>query len=277
MTQTNIIFLQLNEFADERLAVGLVMRDEKRVLAAYARDKLKLGKKILGDDSIKTAEKILQSIQNEIDAYRAAQLPFQEYCNDLERFINSRITHRGSLIYFGETRPLARALTQEVFAKMFAAVINARPQRNVATLEKLEDLFEQSLAKRITPHVTLQYEFSREQFPGLELLSKVRAKFAGKNDCIVTGNMIDFANVERAAAENKLMRYMKLSDALRQQRAAQSPPRCFLLARKPLKDSPEPVRRLWNDVRDVNWLTVLPENEWETVAEYVEEHGVRPL
>lgn len=277
MTQTNIIYLQLNEFADERLAVGLVMRDENRALAAYAREKLKLGKKFLGEEAVKIAGKMLQSIQNEIDAYRNAHLPFQEYRADLERFVNSRITHHGSLIYFGQTRPLARALTQEVFAKMFAAVVNASPQRNIPGLEKLDDLFQHSLAKRITPHVTLQYEFSREQFPGLELLSKVNAKFAGKNDRIVTGNMLDFATVERAAAENKLMRYMKLSDALRQQPAAQSPPQCFLLARKPLKDSPEPVRRLWNDVRDVNWLTVLPETEWERVAEYVEMHEVKPL
>lgn len=279
----SILYVPLKQEAQERLSIGLFMRNNEQVFFEYSKFKLSLVKELLTKSAFDLLNLNLRNIK------RTAHQDFSEKNGHQTSLCQESVLNEPSLqdAYFGYlsrysnnllgfTAPsqIDVNLDSKTFKVLFAKLVDER--HFLETSEQVAvDVVQRTrsvLRPLIKTRVNWDFEITRKHVPQL-ILPSVHMDFAGKNEIIVTGQAVDFEK-RSYFLENDIAKQVVLLDAMKQ---ANEQSTSFVLGKEPNKKEHPKNHHIWKNICQEQRISFVDADEYEKVTVYMEKHDVKPL
>lgn len=279
----SILSVPIRPEAKELLSVGLLMRDEKQVFFHYSSHKLGVLKELLSKDAYGLVKLSIQSIKRSI-------FEDEEYINKIDKTlfphqgivanivsesaVNYMSRYNKNLIAFSEPNFFRVKLTQELFNNLFKKLVDENEFISKSSNEEFDIVLRtrEQLFPKIKSRVNTDFNITNKLFKTL-VLPSIKVDFIGKNGEYVTGQTINFTKKENFL-EFDVSKQFTLIDAIRAENGGS---KCFILGKEPDKKEFPIQHQLWKNVFDHKVLSFVDADEFEEVAQYVENKDVKPL
>jgi len=272
----SVIFASINSIISERLSIGLVMICDNRVWFRFSTKKLSLMKQFFSDEAFQILKTSLKNIENtansvNLDQTSGEDLLFSftsknqhafsvEYLRYLSRYSNSTIT-------FNEPVKIDIEASDELFSHLYSEFVFVEIEETLkfTTVETVKAQLYPSIKK----HVNLDRRIDTGTIPGL--IIPVDLDFIGKNERPVVGKIYDFnqSNYHLDASLSNLFALMKTMESNGQSG------NYFIIGNEPDKQHVKQYKT-WKEVQNSKFLQLVPSDETQLVAEYMEIHDVKP-
>jgi len=279
----SILFVQLKQEAQERLSVGLFMRDADQVFFSYSKFKLQLIKELLDKPALdlltlnlrnidRTVSRAMEAEENpQFNLYDKAKLnepSLQDgHFSYLSRYSNN-------LLSFSDPKPIDISLNGKNFETFFSKLVDERhfqiPDKKVEI--DIVQRTRSTLRPFIKDRVNWDFEITDEYIPHL-ILPSIRMDFVGKNEILVSGQALSFKKPVYNL-EVDVSKHIVLLDAMKQ---ANEYSTSFIIGKEPDKKLHPKNHSIWKNVVEENRIEFVDADEFERITEYVEEHDVKPL
>jgi hypothetical protein len=275
-TYYSVIFASVNSIISERLSVGLIMIEGERIWFRYSKTKLQAMRQFFSNEAyylLKTSLKniaITANIEQEEELTVVNDLfNFEEktlhtfsfeYLRYLSRYSNSTLT-------FNEPVKIDVEASDLLFEHLYREFIFEEPELTEKT-SNIETV-KRKLYPQINKRVNWDYRIETGAIPGL--IMSVELDFIGKNHRPVVGKITDFDQpiYYLDASLSNLFVLMKTFELKGESG------NYFLIGDEPDKKNLK-QHQTWEAVRNSSFLDLVPFNETDRVAEYMETNVVVP-
>jgi hypothetical protein len=275
----SILYCPIRPVVDEQLSIALFIRTNERIFFRYSQDKLKVIKELIPGGAYNLLKSSLRNINdyfeeknNQInispllfipsDTERLLQL---EYFNYLNKYSNN-------LLHFSKPTILDLEITNEVFDNLyFKFVFDADEIKGKKHL--ISEKVRSKINPKIKNNVNLEVELTSNQIKNLVVPTPVW--FIGKNDMEVTGEVIDFTKSTHHL-ENDVRDYLYLLQSLKDTKTSKRYGKHFMVGNEPNKNN-FTNHSIWNQVRDLSYITFITSKETDQITNYIHEHKVSPF
>ena len=275
-TYYSVIFASINSIISERLSIGLVMVEGDRIWFRYSKTKLTLMKQFFSGEAyylLKTSlkniaitanveqEEELMVVNDLFDFEKEKHHTFSfEYLRYLSRYSNSTLT-------FNEPVKIDVDATDDLFNHLYREFI-FEDEVNIPKVSNVE-LTKKKLYPKISKHVNLDYRIETGKIPSL--IMPVDLDFIGKNHQPVVGKILDFDQPTYPLDASLSSLYVLIKAFDLQGEAGNY----FLIGDEPEKKN-QKQHQTWDAIRNSSFLSFVPSNEIDSIAEYMESHNVEP-
>ena len=275
-TYYSVIFASVNSIISEQLSVGLILVSDSCIRFRYSRTKLLLMKQFFSDESFNLLRTSLKNIERSVESFNVKSAKEKnslfkvvgkdnhafslEYLYYLSRYSNSIMT-------FKEPVRMDIEASDNLFTKLYTDFIfeEAEEVKKVAVVDAVKT----KLYPRIKNHVNWEQRIETGQIPGL--IIPIDLDFIGKNEKAVIGKVTDFdqPNYNLDASLSNIFVLMKTLEINRETG------NYFIVGNEPKRQKIK-QHKTWNEIRNSRFLEFVPFSETDRIAEYMEEHDVRP-
>jgi len=267
----SILYCPIRPTVDERVSIALLLRGEGKVFFSYSHDKLAIIKDLLPKEAYSLLKANLKNIEGYIK---------EKYGDDLsadvkdtlldESYVGYLSNYANNLLTFSKPKGIDIPVTAEYFNKLYSKYVfekDAEKHKEESIIHRVKRI----VNPKIKTHVNLDIELNSEQVPNLAIPTKVW--FIGENERDVTGETFEFEG-GLGHLKNLLHSYFYLLETLKEKNKPSG--KYFVVGKEPSKNLEE-NHRIWDEIRQLGFVTYLPENEAEeTIKGYMEEHHVKP-
>ena len=279
----SILYVPLKQEAQEKLSVGLFMRNEERLHFAYSRFKLGIIKELLSKSAYDLLTLNLRNIDRTVKQAKEKNITQRnllqfDNSNDNTSLQDSYFSYlsrySNNLLGFSPPTAISIEANERNFELLFNKFVDERhfllPEQadQIDIVQKTRS----TLRPLIKERVNWDFEITREFVPKL-ILPSVHMDFVGKNEIIVSGQAVDFSK-KTYFLENDISKHVVLLDAMKQ---ANENSTCFVLGKEPKKKEHPKNHHIWKNVVDENRIEFVDADEYERITEYMEIHDVKPL
>lgn len=282
-----IVYCQIRAVADEKVSVGLLLRSGNMVKFRYSHDKLTIIKELLPDPAYRLLKAGVRNIESFFDTYeegRAQTLPENSLFGDLlvpaiepprytdASYISYLNTYASNLLTF--SKPFLLTLSR-VDDAVYETLYHKFVYESDQILEHGSTIYDR-VKKKVNPsirsHVNLDIELTATEIKDLVIPTKVW--FIGQNKVDVTGEIFDFEK-KTYFLKNEIANHLHLIHALQGTPKGKKGAH-FLVGKEPPKKLSD-NHSMWNNVRNLKYVTFVPVGELQQIHEYVIEHKVAPF
>lgn len=279
----SILYCPIRPIVDERLSIALIVRTEDKIYFRFSHDKLKVIKDLLPSPAFSLLKTSLNNIAYYISNKDILKDPNQLFIDGenaiAERFLQKDYfqylsSYTNNLLHFSEPKALDINITDEIFNDLYWKLIF-----EADTIIDKKELITTKIKTKVNPkiesQVNIDTELTSKHIAGLIVPTQVW--FIGENGVDVTGEVLDF-DKQTHHLENDVREHLFLLNTLRN-----SPNYIkkglgthFFVGKEP-KKSQQINHSLWNELRNLNYLTYVPPNETEKITEYIKAKHVKPF
>jgi|SRR6056297_1538057 len=273
-----ILYATINPVIQEQIGIGLILTGKDAVYFNYSPDKLRHIKSFYPNSAYQLLKDSLKNIQNtvnqtiekkEVDALNLKveglkdKVFTQEYIDYLARYNKNLLT-------FSRPKQIDIEPNEHYFNKLFEKYIFKTEKEEIIKEIRITDVVRKNLYPKIEKRVNLDKELSKNEIDTLWM--PVNVNFIGQNDDAVIGKAIDFQkrNYTIEAELGHLAALIKAFDDKKKHA------KYYVMADEPDKKL-DKQHILWKDIAKTNYIDMVPTNEIDKIAEYIEEKDVQPF
>lgn len=265
----SILYCTIRQSIDEKISIGLVFGNEGEILFRYSNEKLHAIQDLISNSALNAMKHGIKTISSK---YKADNKPsfFKEYSRiKHESFFSYLGNYSNNLISFSTPKEIDMDFTTDLFDRLYNKFIFDSSNEKTLETPSIIERIKKDIRPKIQSHVNLEIELNNEldAFSKLDIPTKVW--FVGKNERQVTGEIVDLTK-RFDLVTNKLHSYFYLIKAIES-----NLPKHFLVADEP--QSNEKAKGLWNTIRSLKNLELIPTKEIGVIQDYLMEHEVRPI
>jgi hypothetical protein len=275
----SILYCPIRPVVDERLSIALLLRTGDKVFFRYSHDKLKVIKELLPDYAYNLLKSSLRNIEEYFGIKNSdinlGQMIIEGVEIHPERFLKPEYfeylsNYSNNLLHFSKPKSIDLNVTNEVFETLYNKLIF-----ETDTLAKKRSLISEKVRIKVNPkiqgHVNLEVELTSKQISNLIVPTPVW--FIGKNDNDVTGEVIDFDKATHHL-ENDIRQHLFLLQSLHSTKDKYHG-KHFLVGNEPKKANLV-NHSIWNELRNLRYLSYIAPSETEKITQYIKRHKVSP-
>ena len=273
-----ILYATINPVIQEQIGIGLILTGKDTVYFNYSTDKLSHITSFYPNSAYQLLKDSLKNIQNtvnqtiekkEVDALNLKveglkdKVFTQEYIDYLARYNKNLLT-------FSRPKQIDIEPNEHYFNKLFEKYIFKTEKEEIIKEIRITDVVRKNLYPKIEKRVNLDKELSKNEIDTLWM--PVNVNFIGQNDDAVIGKAIDFQkrNYTIEAELGHLAALIKAFDDKKKHA------KYYVMADEPDKKL-DKQHILWKDIAKTNYIDMVPTNEIDKIAEYIEEKDVQPF
>lgn len=268
----SILYCAIRPNLDEKISIGIFMANDQQCKFQYSAEKLQVIKDLFSEEAYGTIKLHLKSlsklstecVNDYMHSHKGQNFFREDYFSYLSRYAQNLIT-------YSAPNQIDLEITDIIFNKLFEKFIFHLPEMHEPKSRPIE-VVRKRLTKTIAGRVNFDFEFKKDQIPGLVVPARVW--FIGKNDVQVTGETKDFNGVPHFI-QQQINAHLFLIDKIKQTKEGKNG-HFFFIADEPEKSLNE-NHKLWKAVKNSKLLDMVPTKEIGRVEEYMEKHGVEPL
>jgi len=276
-TYYTILYATLNPFIGEQIGVGLMLTGEDNIFFDYSQKKLSHVNELLPKPANQLLKDALKNIRYTVDKTREQKeldglnLDINELKERVftEQYIDYLSRYNKNLLSFSSPVQIDIQPNEENFNVLFEKYIYKQPT-SVKSIEKSIDTnVKERLYPRIKGKVNLDADLTIQDIDTLAI--PVLVNFIGKNEQPVAGKAIDFqsGNYHLEAKFGHFVSLIKAFDYRKEKG------KYYVIGDEPEKKY-EKQHNLWKHIQKLHYMELIPSNETDQIAEYIEKHGVRP-
>lgn len=277
------MYTPLKQEAEERLSLGLFMRNQNDIFFDYSKQKLKVIKELISKPAydllclnLKNIERAVYEFNEDfLKTENSLHKEMDDFNSNLKKsYFNYLSKYSNNLLTFSKPKTIEIQMTKANFDLFFGKFVDDKHFEGLNSIKEI-DLVRQSrsrLRPLISQRVNWDFEITRSHVPEL-ILPSVQMDFAGRNEIMVSGQAIDF-NKKSYFLENDISKHIVLLDAMRQSHKNST---SFILGKEPNKKENIKNHGIWRNVRDEKRIKFVDVNDYEEIKDYMEEHDVKPL
>ena len=274
-----ILYATINPVIQEQIGIGLILTGKDAVYFNYSPDKLRHIKSFYPNSAYQLLKDSLKNIQNtvkqtiekkEVDALNLKieglkdKVFTQEYIDYLARYNKNLLT-------FSRPKQIDIEPNEHYFNKLFEKYIfKTEKEEKKQETRKINEVMQKNLYPKIKKRVNWDKELRREDID--TLFMPVHVDLIGKNHRAVVGKSIDF-HIGNYYLEASLGHYTTLIKAFD---VKKEPGKYYVIGDEPDKKY-EKQHKTWNEIRSLDYMELVPLNETDRIAEYIEEENVQPF
>lgn len=268
----SIVFVSIRPNVDEKVSIGLFMSNDDNCRFEYSQEKLQFIRHLVSPQSfnlIKTGLRSFLTLVNEcaldgvLPSFKGHAYLKESYFDYLSRYANNLLT-------YSAPTTIDVKLEREVFERLFEKFVYQFSHKTVAV--KPIETIKRQLVKSLAKHVSFDVELTKATIPGLIVPAKVW--FFGKNEVEVTGEAKDFS-VQAHILQQQLNAHLFLVEKIRDTKDGKNA-KFFIIGDEPPKSSSD-SHDIWKDIRNTNFIDLVPTPEVSKIEEYMITHGVEPI
>lgn len=275
----SILSIPLNAALDEKISIGIVVKNGEKCYFKYSIDKLNAIKGILSPEKIHFIKNYLNALEGDIN-FKDFNTLFYEELSSAKNWINKSYIlylskYSNNTIQFSTPSSVDIELDDDNFKWLFEKYVFKFESNIVDVENKRRDLNIVSKVKKylyptIENNVNIDITLNSSNFENL--FAPIEVNFFGMNDVPVAGQAFDFEK-KHYFLENDVTRYVSLTKALELEGKENG--KYFVLGREPRKSNRK-SHLMWEHIRDSDFLEFIDIDEIGIVEEYVKYHSVRP-
>lgn len=272
-----ILYAILNPVIQEQISIGLMLIGNEKVRFNYSGEKLRHIKKFYPVPAYQLLKDSLRNIQNTVDQTDKKEndtlnlkveglkdrIFTQEYIDYLSRY-------NKNLLSFSKPKQIDIEASEYHFNQLFEKFIFKLSKETTNQEARISDVLKLQLYPKIEKRVNLDQELSKKEIDTLWM--PVTVNFIGQNDHAVIGKAIDFQkrNYTIEAELGHLAALIKAFDD--KKRYA----KYYIVGDEPDRKL-EKQHILWKDIAETKYMDLVPSNDIDRIAEYIEENKVQPF
>jgi predicted transcriptional regulator len=276
----SILYCPIRPIVDERLSIALILRAKDKIYFRYSLDKLKIIKDLLPASAFNLLRSSLKNIESYIsnkEQVSSGELLFPDQDHVIpERFFQFEYfqylsDYSNNLLNFSTPKSLNIAVNDVLFNNLYQKLIF----ENDSVIDKKEQIdarVKHKVNPKIKSRVNLDIELTSKDVS--DLIVPTHVWFIGKNGHDVTGEILDF-DKQTHHLENDIREHFYLLNSLRNKNKNYSG-KHFIVGKEPQKTNIT-KHSIWNELRNLSYLTYINPSETGQITEYVESHGVKPF
>lgn len=275
----SILSIPINAALDEKISIGIVVKNGEKSYFKYSIDKLNAIKGILNPEKIHFVKNYLTALENDINFIDETTLFYEELSTAKNWINNSYILYlskySNNLIQFTTPKSVDIELDDDNFKWLFEKYVFKfdnntvdldNKRRRIDVVSKVKKYLYPTIEKNVNIDITL----SSSDFENL--FAPIEVNFFGMNNVPVAGQAFDFEK-KHYFLENDVTRYVSLTKALELEGKENG--KYFVLGREPRKSNMK-SHLMWEHIRDSDFLEFIDIDEIGIVENYVKDHSVRP-
>jgi len=280
-TYYSILSVLIRPEIQEKISVGLLLFDKKKIFFNYSKNKLHAAKSLLQEDAYKLLKDSIRNIENKainendlLGSRNSKQLVFNDemllnsfspdYISYLSRYNNN-------ILSFTTPKKIDLSAEDKIFKKLFSKFIdvNEKIDSGIPKPKSIE-IFKQQNKPRLVKHFNVDKEVSSTEIPNL--IMPVKVDFLGRNEIPVYVQTIDLDR-RLYDIENDVAVLLSLNSAFNQNKEKA---KGFVIAQEPAPNDKK-QHGIWNELRKSPLFEYVDISEGEKVIEYAQKHNVFPL
>lgn len=277
----SILYAVTRPQSAEKVAIGLLLANDKKVIFNYSQQKINLIRNFLPENAMHLLKDTLRNIHtsnnipnddNLQSKFRMMKFDFRNNKDFDFKYINYLSVYNNNLYSFSKPNLIDIEINDETFNKLFIKFINDK--FDIKHRENTEISFHKrvinSLKNKINNRVFFDVRLTSENI--VDLPAPVQVDFIGKNEKPVIGKSIDFSSSYQTL-EKDIAKYFMLIHTFENNGKENS--YNFLIGDEPEKKTVK-EHELWSNLRINKNFKYVPTNEIEQITEYANNHNVRP-
>jgi hypothetical protein len=186
-----------------------------------------------------------------------------------ESYLHYLSRYSTNLIQFQKPTAINLALTEDNFERLFEKYLGKQNEK-VKTAHPFEYRVHTFIKKNLSDRTNIDALVDSTNLSGMLFPMKVSS--LGMNEVPFACEVLDFSK-RHDVIEKRVSNLFHFKKVLEDKGHSKS--NFFGIGEEPSKDL-EVNHRIWNNVRELGLLKLVPENESETVVEFATDHGVKP-
>jgi len=277
-THYSILYASIRKVTQEKVSLGLLLFDEKKVYGLFSPKKLAGVKAFLSKEEFQLLHHSFDAIMNDIgtqnepiniqnaELFKITHSAFSiDYINYLSRYKNNLIT-------YSEPKQIELEASPENTLHLFEKLVGAPDERSLALTKRLSpiDQLTSRFDGKLQEHFNVHYILTTERVPNLVV--PVKVDLIGRNGQDVFVRTIDTSGGPEKLA-NEISTFYVLTDTYRKNKV---PFQDFLVAEEPDKKQKK-QHNIWQQVRASRDFHYLDLSEAEKIMEYAIRYDVKPV
>jgi hypothetical protein len=272
-----ILYATLNPVIREQISVGLMLTGENEVFFDYSQKKLSHLNAFMPKHANQLLKDALKNIRHTVDKTKEQQeldgldLDIKGLKERVftEQYIDYLSRYNKNLLSFSSPVQIDIKPDEENFKVLFEKYIYKEPSSVKYLIKSIHTNVEEKLYPRIKGKVNLDADLGIQDIETLAI--PVRVNFIGKNEQPVAGKTIDFqsGNYHLEANFGHFISLIKAFDDKKEKG------KYYVIGDEPEKKY-EKQHNLWKHIQGLHYMDLVPSNETDRIAEYIEKHHVQP-
>ena len=272
-----ILYATLNPVIREQIGVGLMLTGENNVFFAYSQTKLSHVNAFLPKHANQLLKDALKNIRFTVERTRKQKELGGLDLNEkglkerifTEQYIDYLSRYNKNLLSFSSPVQIDIKPDEDNFKVLFEKFIYKEPSFGKSLKKSIYINVEEKLYPRIKGKVNLDTDLTIQDIDTLAI--PVQVNFIGKNEQPVAGKTIDFqtGNYYLEANFGHFISLIKAFDDKNKKG------KYYIIGDEPAKKY-EKQHNLWKHIRGLHYMDLVPSNETDQIAEYIENHHVQP-
>ena len=275
----SILSISLNAALDEKVSIGMVMKNGDQYYFKYSSDKLNAVKNILSAEKMYIVKNYLKALESDINSNDFTSLFYSELSTATnwinESYLIYLSKYSNNVIQFSPPKVIDIELSDLNFKILFEKYVFRFDSQDSEYNYRKKSLHVVSEVKKylyptIEENVNIDITLDSSDFENL--FAPIEVNFLGINNVPVAGQAFDFEK-KHYYLENDVTRYISLTKALELEGKKNG--KYFVLGIEPEKNN-QKNHLMWQQIRDSNFLEFIDINDLGIIEDYIKKHSVHP-
>ena len=272
-----ILYANIRPSVDERVSIGLLLRNEQQYFFEYSTDKLDIIKGLFTAEAFGLLRNYLKNLKSYLslppETIGISDLPMDTHRKDFleASYVEYLSRYSNNLIAFDTPKIIDIPFQQETFDRLFVKYVFGLQKKITHDIPSIVEKVRTQLYPQIQSFVNIDTLITPEVLPTLVTPAKV--SFVGLNEVPVAGQVADFEK-RPYDLEGNINRLIVLQQAFEWNNAFHG--KYYVIGDEPPKYLTS-QHTLWHQVRTNKHLSLISSDETEQIYDYMQVHGVTPL
>lgn len=273
-----ILYANIRPSVDERVSIGLLLRNEQQYFFEYSTDKLDVIRGLFTAEAFGLLRTYLKNLKSYLslphpETIGISDLPMDTRKKDFleASYVEYLSRYSNNLITFDAPKIIDIPFQQETFDRLFVKYVFGLPKKITRDVPGIVEKVKTQLYPQIQSFVNIDTPITPVVLPTLVTPAKV--SFVGQNKVPVAGQVADFGKRSHDL-EVEINRLIVLQQAFEWNNAPNG--QYYVIGDEPAKGLAA-QQSLWHQMRSNRHLTLVPSDETEQIYDYMQAHGVTPL
>lgn len=273
-----ILYANIRPSVDERVSIGLLLRNEQQYFFEYSTDKLDVIRGLFTAEAFGLLRNYLKNLKAYLsfpytETVGLSDLPMDTRKKDFleTSYVEYLSRYSNNLITFDAPKIIDIPFQQENFDRLFVKYVFGLPKKITRDVPSIVEKVRTQLYPQIQSFVNIDTLITPAVLPTLVTPAKV--SFVGKNEVPVAGQVADFEK-RPYDLEGDINRLIVLQQAFEWNDAFYG--KYYVIGDEPPQHLTS-QHTLWHQMRSNKHLSLIPSDETEQIYDYMQVHGVTPL
>lgn len=273
-----ILYANIRPSVDERVSIGLLLRNDRQYFFEYSTDKLDVIRGLFTAEAFGLLRNYLKNLKAYLslpysETVGISDLPMDTRKKDFleASYVEYLSRYSNNLITFDAPKIIDIPFQQETFDRLFVKYVFGLTKKITRDVPGIVEKVKTQLYPQIQSFVNIDTPIPPVVLPTLVTPAKV--SFVGKNEVPVAGQVADFEK-RPYDLEGDINRLIVLQQAFEWHNAHHG--QYYVIGDEPPQHLTS-QHALWQQMRGNKHLSLIPSDETEQIYDYMQAHGVSPL